>query len=119
MNDDIFKKNLMDKRREPRTIADRYSSVEFSLSNSAPDYQFKIWGTSHTGMNILVKEDSLVLDHLKVGDILEMKYNPPDPTEPAKFLKTEIKHITKDEQGRFKGNYMIGLSILKTLKAKR
>jgi len=113
VNDDVFKNSPMDKRSEPRTIADRYSSVEFSLSNSAPDYQFKIWGTSPTGMNILVKEDSMVLEHLKVGDILDMKYNPPDPTEPAEFLKTEIKHITKDEQGRFKGNYMIGLSIFK------
>jgi hypothetical protein len=27
-------------------------------------------------------------------------------------LKTEIKHITKDDEGRFRGLYLVGLSIL-------
>ena len=59
-----------------------------------------------------MKEDSDLLNHLKVGDILNLKYYTTDSSKPIEFLKTEIKHITKDEQGRFKGVYLVGLAIL-------
>jgi hypothetical protein len=41
-----------------------------------------------------------------------MKYYRQQPSEKPEQLKTEIKHITNDDQGRFKGNYLVGLSIL-------
>ncbi|MBA7714740.1 hypothetical protein ES703_123772 [subsurface metagenome] len=59
-----------------------------------------------------MKEDSDLLNHVKVGDILNLKYYPADSSQPGELLETEIKHITKDEQGRFKGVYLVGLSIL-------
>jgi hypothetical protein len=63
-------------------------------------------------MGILVREDSEVLKHLKVGDVLNMKYHLPDSSEDPDYLKTEIRHITKDDQGRLGGHYLVGLSIL-------
>ena len=102
----------MERRSEPRGIIDRYYSVEFSLSGCSFVYQFKIWNISTKGICVLVKEDSDLLNHVKVGDILNLKYYPADSSQPGELLETEIKHITKDEQGRFKGVYLVGLSIL-------
>ena len=101
-----------DRRAESRSIVDKYSSVEFSIKELVYNYQFKIWEISPSGMSILVKEDSAVLEHVKVGDILDMKYYPVDLSEEPASLKTEIRHITKDDQDRFKGHYLIGLAII-------
>ena len=104
--------NLKERRSELRSIIDQYYSVEFALSGCSFVYQFRIWNISSKGICVLVKEDSDLLNHLKVGDILNLKYYTTDSSKPIEFLKTEIKHITKDEQGRFKGVYLVGLSIL-------
>ncbi len=107
-----MKKDFIEKRSEPRSIIDKYYSVEFSISNSAYIYQFKIWDISKKGVCVLVKEDSDLLNHLKVGDILNLKYYSTDSSRPIEYLKTKIRHITKDEEGRFKGLCLVGLSIL-------
>jgi hypothetical protein len=101
-----------ERRSETRTTVDQYTIVEFSVEGLAHLYQFKIWNISPLGIGVLVMHGSEVLKHLKVGDILNMKYYRQQPSEQPEQLKTEIKHITKDDQGRFKGNYLIGLSIL-------
>ena len=104
--------NLHERRSEPRSIIDRYYSVEFSLSGCSFAYQFKIWNISTKGICVLVKEGSDLLNHVKVGDVVNLRYCPTDSSRPSELLKTEIKHITRDEQGRFKGVYLVGLSIL-------
>ena len=103
-------KGSENRRSEPRSLADKYSSVEFSVSNLAFNFQFKIWETSQSGMSILAKEDSAVLEEVKVGDILDMKYYPEELTDAPLTLKTEIKHITKHDEGKFKGHYLLGLA---------
>ena len=107
MRDEFF-----EKRSESRSVIDRYYSVEFSIRDSAYVYQFKIWDISPKGICVLVKEDSDLLNHLRVGEILDLKYYTTDASKPTEFLKTEIKHITKDDTGRFKELYLVGLSIL-------
>ena len=104
--------NPTERTYEPRSITDRYYSVEFSINGSAYVYQFKIWDISPKGTYVLVKEDSDLLNHLKVGEILDLKYYTTDSAKPIECLETEIRHIAKDEKGRFKGLYLIGLSIL-------
>ena len=106
-----MKDDFTEKRSEPRSIIDQYHSVEFSLHDCAFTYQFKIWDISTKGICVLVKEDSDLLNHLKVGDILDLKYYTTDSSKPTEYLKTEIKHITKDDTGRFKELYLVGLSI--------
>jgi hypothetical protein len=103
---------INEKRSEPRSIIDQYYSVEFSIRNCPFTYQFKIWNISSKGICVLVKEDSELLNYLKVGDILNLKYYTTDTSKPIEFLKTEIRHITKDESGHFKGLFLVGLSIL-------
>ena len=50
---------------------------------------------------------------------MNLRYYPTDSSRPSVLLKTEIKHITRDEQGRFKGVYLVGLSILENRGAER
>lgn len=101
-----------DRRIEPRIPVDDYYSVEFSPKDLNTAYQFKIWNLSSRGMCILVRQDSQALEYLAVGDVLEMKYYSPDPTGSPRSLRTEIKHITRDDQGRFKNHCLVGLSLL-------
>ena len=100
-----------EKRVEPRKIIDEFYSVEFSIKDFAFTYQFRIWDVSEKGICVLVKEDSSILGHLKVGDTWNMKYYRID-SELSEYMDTEIRHITKDETGRFEGHYLVGLSIL-------
>ena len=101
-----------ERRSERRNIIDQYYSVEFSIRDCPFTYQFKIWDISRKGICVLVKEDSDLLNHLTVGDILSLKYYTTNTSKPIEFLKTEIRHITKDEKGRFKGLFLVGLSII-------
>ncbi|MBW2020791.1 MAG: hypothetical protein JRI65_12500 [Deltaproteobacteria bacterium] len=75
-------------------------------------YKFKIWNIASTSMCILVKEDSDILSWLKVGDTMNVKYYSTDLDYPPQYLATAIRHITKNDQGRFKGHYLVGLEIL-------
>lgn len=99
-------------RSEPRKEVDDYYSVEFSTKETAFLFQFKIWNVSSKGMCIIVKQDSLLLNHIHAGDILEMNYYPADGSKSRRMIKTEIKYINKDENGKFKDHYLVGLSIL-------
>jgi hypothetical protein len=103
---------FVEKRSEPRDIVDKFYSVEFALKGIDFVYQFKIWNMSSKGMCVLIKEDSDVLKHLRAGDVMDMKYYSSDALSPTERLQTEIRHITKDEEGRFKGHVLVGLSIL-------
>ena len=101
-----------EKRHEPRTEPDQYYSVELSIPDAGLRYQFKIWNLSSRGVCIVVKEDSDLLKHLEVGNILNMKYYSTDSPYPTEHMKTQIKHITKDKQGRFRNHFLVGLFIL-------
>lgn len=106
--------DFVERRSEPRRPADRYYSVEFSLQGLECPYQFKIWNMASRSMCVLVKEGSEILSRLRVGEVLNMKYYPTDVISPSECLETAIRHITKDDQGRFKGHYLVGLEILRT-----
>ena len=77
-------------------------------------YQFKIRNISTKGMCILVRQNSHVISHLEVGNILDMKYYPEEGKGHIDQSKTEIVHITKGKPGWFEGHYLVGLSILRT-----
>ncbi len=101
-----------EKRSEQRTVVDQYYSVDFSVGNESHLYQFKIWNLSEKGMCILVKEGSAAMNHINIGDIVKMKYYKANSSSPGTYLKTKIIHISKDEEGRFKGHHVIGIQVL-------
>jgi hypothetical protein len=102
-----------ERRAEPRIEIDKYYSVELSVPGTEFVYQFKIWNLSEQGLCVVVKDNSDLLKHLTVGSVLEMQYYPVDVKGATVRLKTEIKHITKQEEGRFSGHALVGLLILK------
>lgn len=104
--------NREEKRSQTRKVLDRYYSVEFQLKETGSLYHFKLRDLSSGGLGILVNENSAVLEHLTVNEILKMKYYPPEASSSAEFITTKIKHITKKERGSFKGHFLIGLSII-------
>jgi hypothetical protein len=88
-----------------------YYSVEFSIEGLNAMYQFKLWNIRPRGMYFLVREDSNVLTRLKEGDRMAMKYYPSDSADPPRYLDTSVRHIIRNEQGRFKGHYSVRLEI--------
>jgi hypothetical protein len=102
----------IDRRGEPRTRIDEVHTVELACSGLPFTYMFKIWNLSSKGTCIVVRNDSAVLKQLKVGDVLEMKYSITDTSSRQESLGTEIKHITRDEGGRFRNHTLVGLQIL-------
>ena len=107
MNDKV-----LDRRSEPRTQVDKYHSVEFAIDGIDVAYQFKIWNIASSSMSVLIREDSAILARLKVGDILDVKYYSTDSRYASEYLRTAIRHVTKNDEGRLQGHYLVGLEIL-------
>ena len=93
-------------------ISDRYYSVEFTIAENKILYQFKLWNSASQSLFILVKEGSEMLQRLKEGTVFKTKYYTTDSLRPTVSSETRIKTITRDDNGRFKGHYRIGLDIL-------
>lgn len=103
-------KNFAGNEDESRTILDQYYSVQFSLSKMDPTYLFKLRNISDNGLCILVKQDSSAFKQLKVGNVVDMEYNPTESSGPTKLLKTQI--TSKNCYDRFKGHSLVELKVL-------
>jgi hypothetical protein len=103
-------KNFAGNKDESRTVLDKYFSVQFSLSKMDPTYLFKLRNISDNGLCILVKQDSSAFKQLKVGDVVDMEYNPKEFSGPTKLLKTQI--TSKNCYDLFKGHSLVELSIV-------
>ena len=75
-------------------------------------YQFKLWNSESKPMFVLVKEGSDILSRIKVGHVFNMKYYSTDAGCPTTYRPTQIENITKENRGRFKGHYLVGLSFM-------
>ena len=103
--------NQQEKRAETRELLDQFYSIEFLIKETGEVYQFKLRDISAQGLGILVREDSRVLKYLKVGDTLDVQYNPSRNSGTATILKTRIRHITNKEQGAPDGHFVIGMEV--------
>lgn len=112
METHLTEEGLSDRRSETRASDSQYYSVQFTAEGLLLSYQFKLWNVSQKGMCILVKESSEVLNHLAVGDTIEMIYYRTDTHGESNRLNTQIKHITPNSDGRFGGHCLVGLAIL-------
>ena len=99
-------------RAESRLLADDFSRVEFRPVGLSITYQFKLRDISPQGIGILVNKTSKVIETTHVGDVLDMSYYPKKEMQVPVSMKTQVKHITKHQEGRYKGSYTIGLYIL-------
>lgn len=99
-------------RSEPRNKPDKFCYVEFKPNQGSSIYQYRIWDLSSVGLCILVRQDSEILQMLHIDDVLEMNYHSEDTAAPPEPLEVRIRHITLQQEGRFKGHYLVGLLIL-------
>lgn len=106
--------NTVERRSEDGKQGHQYYSVEVAIDGLDFSYQFRIWNISSTPMCVLVKEDSDILPRLKVGETLNMKYYSTGSVHPPEYWETAIRHIIRNDQGRFKGHYLVGLEIIET-----
>ena len=110
MEEKTATKNFAGNKDGSRTILEKYYSVQFSLSKMDPAYLFKLRDNSSNGLCILVKQDSSAFKQLRVGDVVDMEYNPKEFSGPTKLLKTKI--TSKNCYDRFKGHSLVELSII-------
>jgi hypothetical protein len=100
----------VERRPEAKTILDEYYSVQFFINGKGPGYLFKLRNISSNGPCILVKQDSFVFKELRVGDILDMEYNPPESFGVGTLLRTRI--TSKIPHDRYTGHSIVALSVL-------
>jgi hypothetical protein len=100
------------KETDPEILKDQFHSVEFPVNGRKLNYQCKLRKNGCESLFVLVKENSVVLKWLTEGNILKMKYYRKDSVSPPESFDTKIKHITKNDSGKFKGHYLMGLDIL-------
>ena len=107
-----FSYAMDEKKADPKILKDQFYSVEFPVNGYKYDYRCKLRKNGFESIFVLVKENSAILNKLTVGNILKMKYYRTDSAGPPESFDTEIKYITKNDSGRFKGHYLMGLDIL-------
>ncbi|MGD8229594.1 MAG: hypothetical protein PVI20_17590 [Desulfobacteraceae bacterium] len=91
---------------------DECYSIKLPLAGVEVPRQFKVWHKASTYMCFVVNEGSDVLERLRVGDTLNLRYYDTDLVFPSEYLETEIRNIKKNDQGRLKGRYLVDLEIL-------
>ncbi|WP_300457807.1 hypothetical protein [Desulfobacula sp.] len=99
-------------RAETRTETRKKASVEFIPGKNEMTYHFKLKNFSSTGLGIIVRKDSNVLKHIKIGDILTMKYYSEASSAHPVFHQTQIKHISEPDPEKQQDHLLVGLSIL-------
>jgi len=104
--------NPIERRSEDRRIVNKYYTVEFLVNDIKLEYRFKIWDISSNGISLLVDEDSDLLNYLKVGDILYLRYRTGNSLKPVDYLKTSIRHISQEAVEQINGCCLVGLAIL-------
>lgn len=112
INEVIRLNKFSEHRIEKRKMIDKYYSVQFSLKQKVPIYQFKLKDISSDGLCIIVKESSKILEKINKNDILEMTFCAANAPEVTTQYKTKIIHITPDKSGKYKNHYLVGFSII-------
>jgi hypothetical protein len=75
-------------------------------------HEVKLIDLSSKGASILFKDNSSLFNHLQVGQDLTVKYFFEERSKSSEMFQAKVKHVTKVKEGRFKGYYLAGLSIL-------
>ena len=88
----------------------QHQSVEFSMDGvDVRCRRTRIWHIHPHSNVILIRKDSNIVPHLRVGARLKTKYYFPGEAYPDGARETTIKEILREEQGRFKGHFLVDL----------
>jgi len=109
MNERESEPQRADRRTELRETLEPFYSVELDIEGFYTRYQFKLRNISPNGLCILVRGDSAVLERLEVGDVFHVNLYPDSDPQSVKNASAQIRHITKQNEGRYEGHYLVGL----------
>jgi hypothetical protein len=112
----MFTRKSRDKMSGP-TENGEFESVEVTFEGIECSHQFRIWIGEPCSMFVLVKHSSEIRDRFKVGEVMKMKYYTNDSDCRTKMMNTKIQQIIKEEQGRFRGHYVVGLALAESAQA--
>jgi hypothetical protein len=93
-------------------INTEYYSVEFCVEELDCSYQFKLWQTASGSMQITIRHDSAILKMLEPGKKFNIKYYSNERSCPASYHETLIKQVSKVDEGRFRGHYLVDLCMI-------
>ena len=99
------------RRSESRQVAKDCYSAEIRLVG-IPVHEVKLKDISSKGACFLFKDNSSLFGNLQTGQDLKVKYFFEDRSKPSEMFQAKVRHITEVKEGRFKGYYSAGLSIL-------
>ena len=91
---------------------EQYYSVEIPVYRLNTVYQFKVWDIEYGALSILIKETSDLLNWIKTGDRLKMRYYSHDPGNPYQDLYSELTYLQRQDYGRLRGHYLAGVEIM-------
>jgi hypothetical protein len=100
-----------DRRSESRQVSKDCYSAQIRLVG-VPVHEVKLKDLSSKGACIIFQNNSSLLSHLQIGKDLTVKYFLGDRSKPSEMFQARVKHVTEVKEGRFKGYYLAGLSIL-------
>lgn len=104
---------MTEERRSQKREAAKYCYHAEIRLIGVPVYEVKIKDLSSNGASILVRKDSLLLNHLGVGKTISVKYYLGDRSKAVGPFKANVMHLTKLDDGRFQGHFSAGLSIIR------
>ena len=100
-----------DRRSESRQGVKDWYTAEIRIVG-VPVHEVKLKDLSSKGACILFQNNSSLINHLRIGQDLKVKYFLEDRSKPSGMLQAKVNHITEVKEGRLKGYYLAGLSIL-------
>ncbi|MGD8256625.1 MAG: hypothetical protein PVH56_03555 [Desulfobacterales bacterium] len=98
---------------QTRTLKNRFYNAEMKLDGFYLVYISKLRDINGSGPCFIVKEDSVIMNRLKVGLGLELKCWSNEYSSMKAYYRAKVKHITKQDSGPFKKHSIVGLSIEK------
>ena len=110
----VIARNRFENKYRHLKKADGHLRAEIKISRNDLGYQFKLQEIDDHNGCFFVNENSTVLNVLDVGTVLDMKYWTAEKIRLVKYVRAQIKDITRQDHEPFKGHYKVGLSILKT-----
>lgn len=115
----IIAGNRFDNKYRHLKKADGHLRAEIKISRNDLGYQFKLQDIDDHQGCFFINANSAVLNILDVGTVLDMKYWTAEKIRLVKYVRAQIKNITRQKHEPFKGHYKVGLSILQMKGLKR
>ncbi|MEE4365311.1 MAG: hypothetical protein V2J08_15340 [Desulfotignum sp.] len=102
-------------RSEVRSAASESASISFQPPKAEMEYHFKLRDFSASGLGLLVKNDSRLLQYIDTGDIFCAKYYKENAAIPPEHLKVQIQHISTPAGGKPENHVIVGLYFLEKI----